>query len=83
MTGIDRKQLATIRFNGIGYEEDLPGSFNLLQTQDSYEDNFGEQYGIMPWANGPDMSAVKEELANLGAYSFTVVPVENVGWEKD
>ena len=25
MTGIDRAQLATIRFNGIGYEEELPG----------------------------------------------------------
>ena len=42
MTGIDRAQLATIRFNGIGYEEELPGSFTLYQTQDGYEDIFGE-----------------------------------------
>lgn len=42
MTGIDRAQLATIRFNGIGYEEELPGSFPLFQTQDGYEDIFGE-----------------------------------------
>lgn len=42
MTGIDRAQLATIRFNGIGYEEELPGSFTLFQTQDGYEDIFGE-----------------------------------------
>ena len=37
----------------------------------------------MPFANGPDMSAVKEGLANLGGYSFAVVPVEDIGWEKD
>ncbi|HLR48497.1 MAG TPA: ABC transporter family substrate-binding protein [Corynebacterium sp.] len=42
MTGIDRSQLATIRFNGIGYEEELPGSFTLYQTQEGYEDVFGE-----------------------------------------
>lgn len=42
MTGIDRAQLATIRFNGIGYEEELPGSFTLYQTQEGYEDIFGE-----------------------------------------
>lgn len=42
MRGIDREQLAAIRFQGLGYSEDLPGSFNLYQTQDGYEDNFGE-----------------------------------------
>lgn len=42
MTGIDREQLAAIRFQGLGYTEDLPGSFNLYQTQEGYEDNFGE-----------------------------------------
>lgn len=42
MTGVDRAQLATIRFNGIGYEEELPGSFTLYQTQEGYEDIFGE-----------------------------------------
>lgn len=42
MTGIDRSTLAGIRFNGLnGYTEDLPGSFNLYQTQEGYEDNFG------------------------------------------
>ena len=41
MTGIDRAQLATIRFNGIGYEEELPGSLTLFQTQEGYEDVFG------------------------------------------
>ena len=42
MRGIDREQLAAIRFQGLGYTEELPGSFNLYQTQDGYEDNFGE-----------------------------------------
>ena len=42
MTGIDRSTLSGIRFNGLnGYTEDLPGSFNLYQTQEGYEDNFG------------------------------------------
>lgn len=223
MRGVDREQLAAIRFQGLGYEEDLPGSFNLFQTQDGYEDNFGEvvqydpekakellkeagydeanplsiryvtlgdspmvqattsaiqamlrnigidvqveerprsdfskvtaerdfdlfmsgfnssdpfgvayfgqiyasdselnksatgtpemdkkieelqqiadadeqikranelekealqQYGIMPYANGPEIVAVKKGLANYGANSFAVLPIENVGWAK-
>lgn len=232
-TGIDRSQLAAIRFNGLDYTEDLPGSFTLFQTQPGYEDNFGsvvsydqekaktlldeagwaegadgvrekdgerlslryvitgdsdtvkttaaavqkmlsdigvevdiverpsadfskiitekdfdiflmgfassdpfgvayfgqiynsdselnksgtgtpeldekikelqtlpeaeEQiaranelereafgtFGIMPYANGPDMVAVKPGLANYGAYSFASVPVENIGWQAD
>lgn len=42
MTGIDRSTLSGIRFNGLnGYTEELPGSFNLYQTQEGYEDNFG------------------------------------------
>lgn len=40
-TGIDRSQLAAIRFNGLDYTEDLPGSFLLFQGQEGYEDNFG------------------------------------------
>jgi len=223
MRGIDREQLAAIRFQGLGYTEDLPGSFNLFQTQDGYEDNFGEvvqydpekakellkeagydeanplsvryvtlgdspmvqattsalqamlrnigidvqveerpssdfskvtaerdfdlfmsgfsssdpfgvayfgqiyasdselnksgtgtpemdkqieelqqipdadeqikranelekealeQFGIMPYANGPEIVAVKKGLANYGANSFAVLPIENVGWAK-
>lgn len=40
-TAVDRSQLAAIRFNGLDYKEELPGSFILYQTQDGYEDNFG------------------------------------------
>ena len=223
MTAIDRSQLAAIRFNGLDYTEELPGSFTLFQTQDGYEDNFGSvvqydqekakklleeagysesnplsvryvtlgdspmvqattsaiqsmlravgidvqveerpssdfskvtsekdfdlfmsgfsssdpfgvayfgqlyasdselnksgtgsaeldakieelqkiedadeqikranelekeafgEFGIMPYANGPEMVATKPGLANLGAMSFAVLPIENVGWAK-
>ena len=33
MTGIDRAQLAEIRFNGLDYSEPLPGSFALLELR--------------------------------------------------
>ncbi|APT93239.1 ABC transporter substrate-binding protein [Corynebacterium phocae] len=38
--GIDRKQIAEIRFNGLDYSEDLPGSLTLYSFQPGYEDNF-------------------------------------------
>lgn len=41
-----------------------------------------QQYGIMPYANGPEIVAVKKGLANFGANSFAVLPIENVGWAK-
>ncbi|MBP3089234.1 ABC transporter family substrate-binding protein [Corynebacterium sp. sy017] len=39
---VDRKQIATIRYNGLDYTEDLPGSFIAKPFQEYYEDNFGE-----------------------------------------
>lgn len=42
MTGVDRAQLANIRFNGLDYSEPLPGSLFLFGTQEGYQDNFGE-----------------------------------------
>lgn len=41
-------------------------------------------YGIMPLYNGPQMVAVKDGLANYGAYGFAEfgTPVQNVGWVK-
>ncbi|WP_328903745.1 ABC transporter family substrate-binding protein [Streptomyces sp. NBC_00441] len=41
MEGIDRSQLAKITFQGMGYTEPLPGSFNLYPFQKGYQDNFG------------------------------------------
>lgn len=42
MTGIDREQLAEIRFNGLDYTEDLPGSFVQFPTQEGYADNLAD-----------------------------------------
>ncbi|MFE7426470.1 ABC transporter family substrate-binding protein [Streptomyces sp. NPDC057545] len=42
MEGIDRSQLAKISFQGLGYTEPLPGSFNLYPFQKGYQDNFGK-----------------------------------------
>ncbi|MCF4006427.1 ABC transporter family substrate-binding protein [Corynebacterium uropygiale] len=42
LTGIDRKQIAEIRFNGLNYSEESPGSFLLFDSQEGYEDNFGK-----------------------------------------
>ncbi len=64
-TGIDRNQIATIRFNGLGYTEELPGSLLFFQTQEGYEDNFGQVVSFDPekskqlldeagWAAGDD-----------------------------
>ena len=40
-TGINRETLAQVRFNGMDYTENLPGSFALFQNQKGYQDNFG------------------------------------------
>lgn len=42
MTGFDRAQMATVRFNGLDYTEDLPGSFTMYQIQEGYQDNFSK-----------------------------------------
>lgn len=39
-------------------------------------------YGIVPLFNGPNMAAVKDGLANVGAMGFTIKPIELIGWEK-
>ncbi|MFT4200824.1 ABC transporter family substrate-binding protein [Gordonia sp. (in: high G+C Gram-positive bacteria)] len=41
LRGIDRQTLARIRFTGLGYTEDLPGSFLLYPFQPGYRDNVG------------------------------------------
>ena len=40
MEGIDRSELAKIEFNGLGYKEELPGSFQLFSYQKGYSNNF-------------------------------------------
>ncbi|GED99247.1 ABC transporter substrate-binding protein [Gordonia crocea] len=41
LRGIDREILARIRFTGLGYTEELPGSFLLFPFQPGYRDNLG------------------------------------------
>jgi len=41
-----------------------------------------QQYGIMPYVNGPQLYATKNGLANYGSYAFALVPKENIGWAK-
>ncbi|AKE40539.1 ABC transporter substrate-binding protein [Corynebacterium kutscheri] len=40
-------------------------------------------YGIMPYANGPDITAVKKGLVNYGAFFFAIMPKEDIGWIKN
>lgn len=42
LAGINREQLAEIRYNGLDYEEELPGSMSALTFQDHYQDNLSE-----------------------------------------
>ena len=53
----------------------------IKRANELEKEAFGE-FGIMPYANGPEMVATKPGLANLGAMSFAVLPIENVGWAK-
>ncbi len=41
LDGIDRATLARIRFTGLGYTEELPGSFLLFPFQPGYRNNVG------------------------------------------
>ena len=59
MEGIDRSQLAKISFQGLGYTEPLPGSFNLYPFQKGYQDNFGKLVKF-------DAEAAKKDLDAAG-----------------
>ncbi len=39
---VDRKALADVRFNGLNWTEELPGSMMLMPFSEYYEDNFGQ-----------------------------------------
>lgn len=42
MMGIDRTVITDVMFDGLGYEEELPGSFNLYTFQEGYVDALSE-----------------------------------------
>lgn len=85
MTAIDRDQLASIRFNDLDYEEELPSASTLYQTQkaNELEKEALSTFGIMPLMNGPRMVATNPKLANFGAKSLGSVEIENVGYVKE
>ncbi|MGV0327284.1 ABC transporter substrate-binding protein [Corynebacterium confusum] len=82
MTAIDRDPLASIRFNDLDYEEDLPGSFTLYQTQEGYQDSFDELISFDPekakqllddagWAPGADGTHERDGEPLALRYVFT------------
>ncbi|AKK04774.1 ABC-type dipeptide transport system, periplasmic component [Corynebacterium mustelae] len=82
LTGFDRSQIAAIRFNGLDYEEKLPGSFTFYQTQEGYEDNLGQVLSYDPekakklldeagWTEGSD--GVREKDGEKLSLRYTVV----------
>lgn len=44
--GVDRKGLADIRFNGINWTENLPGSWMLMPFNPLYEDNYPVKHDV-------------------------------------
>ncbi|WKD58767.1 ABC transporter family substrate-binding protein [Corynebacterium caspium] len=46
--GINRAQISEIRFNGLDYREELPGSLTLYSFQTGYQDNFKEAGSFDP-----------------------------------
>lgn len=52
---VDRKALSDVRFNGLNWSEDLPGSMMLMPFSEYYEDNFGQV------VDGWDAGAILEE----------------------
>jgi peptide/nickel transport system substrate-binding protein len=57
--GIDRKQIADIRFQGLNFTETLPGSLNLFSFQDGYQDNFSKAVTF-------DVEKAKQDLEAAG-----------------
>lgn len=45
MASLDRKALAEIRFNGLNWSEEIPGSNLLMPFSEQYEDNFEKVVG--------------------------------------
>ncbi|MCF2705967.1 ABC transporter family substrate-binding protein [Arcanobacterium haemolyticum] len=50
LEGVDRESLFKVTFNGLDYQEDLPGSLVLFSNQKGYEDNFSKALTYDPEA---------------------------------
>jgi peptide/nickel transport system substrate-binding protein len=64
MEGIDRSELAKIQFQGLGYTEPLPGSFDLFSFQKGYVDNFGNLVKFNAAQAKKDLEAGGYKFAN-------------------
>lgn len=53
-----------------------------IEAANKLETEAFKLFGIMPGYTAPDMSIVKEGLANVGSMSFHTEPRENIGWVK-
>jgi len=60
----------------------LPTQEEQIERANELEKEALQQYGIMPYVNGPQLYATKNGLANYGSYAFALVPKENIGWAK-
>ena len=62
--------------------QQLPTQEEQIKRANELEKEALQQYGIMPYVNGPQLYATKDGLANYGSYAFALVPKENIGWAK-
>jgi len=62
--------------------QQLPTQEEQIERANELEKEALQQYGIMPYVNGPQLYATKNGLANYGSYAFALVPKENIGWAK-
>ena len=62
--------------------EQIPDREEQTRKANELEREAFGQYGIMPYANGPQLVASKKTLANFGATSFAFPAKENIGWAK-
>ena len=62
--------------------QQLPTQEEQIERANELEKEALQQYGIMPYVNGPQLYATKDGLANYGSYAFALVPKENIGWAK-
>ena len=62
--------------------QNLPTKDEQIERVNELESEAFGHYGILPFANGPQMVGVKKGLANYGANGFAILPKEDIGWEK-
>lgn len=62
--------------------QNLPTKDEQIDRVNELESEAFGHYGILPFANGPQMVGVKKGLANYGANGFAILPKEDIGWEK-